>query len=53
MYVWGFAIDEGVTTWVLFMIMMKFDVEFDDEIPMDYDEISDVYVNDYANMIHC
>ena len=53
MYIWGSSIDESVKDWVLFMIMMKFAVKFDDEIAMDCDEINDVYVIDYANMIHC
>lgn len=48
-----FAIDEGVKAWVLFMMMRKFVVEIDDAIVMNYGEISDLYVNDYASMIHC
>lgn len=52
MYVWVSTIDKGVKSWVLFMIMMKFVVEFGDEISMNGGEISDVYVNDYANIIY-
>lgn len=40
MCVWGYVIDEGVKAWVLFMIMMKFAVEFHDEIAKDYDEMN-------------
>lgn len=32
--------------------LMKITAEFDDEIVMDCDEISDVYVDDCANIIH-
>lgn len=53
MHVWGFSINECVKAWVLFMIMMKFVVEFNNEIVINFGGISDVYVNDYAIMINC
>lgn len=35
------------------MIMMKFVIEFNNEIVINFGGISDVYVNDYAIMINC
>lgn len=35
------------------MIDDEFDVKIIDEIAMNYGETSDLYVNNYASMIHC
>lgn len=53
MNLWGCVIDEDVKSWILFMIDDEFFVKIIDEIATDYDEISVVYDNDYANMNHC
>lgn len=52
MYVWGYANDDNVKAWFLFMIYDEFVVKVIDEIAMDCAKISFVYANMNHYQIH-